>query len=275
MRRGRGGGWLYVLSGLGVLAVLVFSLRWAAAPLPRAPAVQPVPPPAAPPLFPRGSGKIAIVLDDWGYNLRQVPAILSIRRPLTVAVLPNLPHSAEVARMARAHGHEVILHMPMEANDPHAPREPGTLLTGMAAAQVVELLDRSLASVPGVRGVSNHQGSRATSDPELMGHVLREVKRRRLYFLDSFVTQRSVCGEVARRVRVPFARRAVFLDNEESAPQIRRQLEVLARSAAKNGAAIGIGHDKAMTLEVLRKAIPALEEAGYTLVPVSDLTEQE
>lgn len=242
-------------------------------PVPKVPAPA-VPAPVAPlPVIPKGKGKIAIVLDDWGYTLKNVPALSAIRGPVTVAVLPNLPHSAAVARAAHAHGHEVILHMPMQAMDPQAPREEGTLLTGMPRAQVLELLDRALATVPAAEGISNHQGSRATADPALMEVVLREARRRRLYFLDSFVTSQSVCDEVAGRVKVRFARRAVFLDNEETAPAIRRRLAELAEAARDQGRAIGIGHDRPETLEALGESIRELKKAGYTLVPVSDLVQ--
>ncbi len=224
-------------------------------------------------VFPPGHGKIAIVLDDWGYTLKQVPTLDEIHQPLTVSVLPGLPHSMDVARAARASGHEVILHMPMEAMDRNAPRERKILLTGMPRRQVLDLLSQSLSTVPSARGINNHQGSKATSDAALMEIVLQETKRRGLYFLDSYVTHRSVCAEVARRVQIPFARRAVFLDNEQSDAAIRKQLAELARSASAHGQAIGIGHDRPVTLRVLQRAVPALEKAGYTLVPVSDLTE--
>ena len=263
----------------GILYRLILKQpQLAPAAVPAAPSVS-LPPPAkvlparSPSPFPKGKGKIAIVLDDWGYSLRNLPILESIRRPVTVAILPSLPHSAEVAKGARAHGHEVILHMPMQAMDPNEPVETGTLQPGMSETQVIQLLDQALASVPGAEGISNHQGSRATSDRALMEIVLRHVKQRKLYFLDSFVTGHSVCREVARAVQVPFAQRAVFLDNEENQPAIEKWLAELARQAARRGEAIGIGHDRPAMMEELRKAVPALEEAGYTLVPVSDLTD--
>ena len=222
--------------------------------------------------FPKGKGKIAIVVDDWGYSVRNLPVLNVIQRPLTIAILPSLPHSTEVARAAKASGHEVILHMPMEAMDPRAPREKGTILTAMPRQQVVDLLDRSLATVPSAKGMNNHQGSKVTTDPVLMGTILSDAKRHGLYFLDSFVSQQSVCGDVAARLKVRFARRTVFLDNEENAPAVRQQLVELARIAARKGHAIGIGHDRPVTVQVLREAIPELEKAGYTVVPVSELT---
>jgi polysaccharide deacetylase 2 family uncharacterized protein YibQ len=211
------------------------------------------------------------VLDDWGYSPRNVALISQIRSPLTLAVLPHLPYSNDVARRAAACGHEVILHMPMEALDPHAPREPQTIRVGMSSAEIATLLDRALQSVPTAVGISNHQGSKATADRTLMEEVLRQVKHRRLYFLDSYVTKRSVCREVAQRLKVPFVQRSVFLDNEETSQAIFTQLLELAQRARRKGWAIGIGHDRPETLEALQQAIPALKQAGYTLVRVSEL----
>ena len=131
---------LALLTGLGFLALLVVAFFLgrvtggpkppvrSPAPLVSRPAAPPFPKPTVPlpgPAisFPPGKGKIAIVLDDWGYTMKQVPALGNLRRPVTLAVLPGLPHSADVARAAQADGHEVILHMPMEALDVKAPRE--------------------------------------------------------------------------------------------------------------------------------------------------------
>lgn len=234
--------------------------RVAVSPLPREP-------------FPQGRGRIAIVLDDWGNSLRQIPALSEIRRPLTVAVLPGLPYSERVSQEARRHGHQVLLHMPMEPMNPDEPQEPDTLLTGMSRQQIRDRLDRSFASVPGAAGMNNHQGSRATADPVLMQGVLEELKRRGLVFVDSY-TGRSVGPELSRRLGVRFARRDVFLDNDNSPAAIRRQLLELVRVASEQGSAIGIGHDRPATLEVLRQDLPALKKAGYTLVHVSELTER-
>lgn len=223
--------------------------------------------------FPPGRGKVAIVLDDWGYNPRRVSWLSSVGRPLTIAVLPRLAYSKEVAAAAHRHGHEVILHLPMEAVNPEATREEGTLLTTMSRRQILERLEQSLASVPHARGISNHQGSKATADAELMKTVLSQVKQRHLYFLDSRVTPHSLAGGLARQMRVPFAERAVFLDHRPGAASIRQQLLKLAEEASRSGSAIGIGHDRAETIQVLEEALAALERAGYTLVPVSELVE--
>ena len=223
--------------------------------------------------FPKGRGKIAIVLDDWGYGLRQLPTLKTIRRPLTIAVLPSLPYSTRVAQEAQAHGYEVILHLPMEPKDPSASREQETILIGMSNQQIQKILQESFRSVPFAKGINNHQGSKATTDRALMEVVLNEVKRRDLYFLDSRVTESSVCGDVARGLKVRYARRNVFLDNDKTPERIRQRLVELARLAAHEGSAIGIGHDRPNTLRALQEAVPALEKAGYTLVSASELAQ--
>ena len=214
------------------------------------------------------------MLDDWGYGLRQLPALKTIRQPLTVAVLPGLSYSSRVAQEAHAEGFGVLLHLPMEARDPKAPREAGTLLVQMPKQQVLQIVDQSLASVPFAGGINNHQGSKATADHALMEVVLGEIKRRNLYFLDSRVTENSVCGEVARIFKVRYTRRDVFLDNDPAPDRIRQRLAELAKAAAKQGSAVGIGHDRPNTLRVLQEAAPALEKAGYTLVLASELAQE-
>ncbi|MCM8811986.1 MAG: divergent polysaccharide deacetylase family protein [Candidatus Omnitrophica bacterium] len=221
--------------------------------------------------FPRGKGKIAIVLDDWGYSSRHISSLKTIRQPLAISILPGLPHSEDVALAARSGGHEVMLHIPMEPEDAGAPREEATICAGMSKKEVSRRLEKSLSTVPYARGINNHQGSKATADRKLMKLVLEDVKRRGLFFVDSYVTERSICREVARELEIPFARRSVFLDNSASPVSIRKQLTELAAAASREGAAVGIGHDRPATLAVLKELLPALEEAGYDVVPVSEL----
>ena len=265
--------WIGV-SGFILLACLIYAFWPRKVVPPRVISPKPTVPVAAALHFPKGKGKIAIVLDDWGYSLHQLPVLKTIRQPLTVAVLPSLPYSTRVAKEAQAQGFEVILHLPMEAQDPKASREAETLLTGMPKQQVLKIMEESLAAVPFAKGINNHQGSKATTDRALMAVVLSEVKRHGLYFLDSRVTEKSVCGDVAQQLKVRYTRRDVFLDNDPSPEVIQQRLVELTRLAVKEGKVIGIGHDRPNTLSVLQEAIPALEKAGYTLVKASELAHE-
>jgi polysaccharide deacetylase 2 family uncharacterized protein YibQ len=104
-----------------------------------------------------------------------------------------------------------------------------------------------------------------------MSTVLKTLRRKNLYFLDSYVIGDSVCADLAKEYRVPFVRRDVFLDNDSQPDYIRAQLARLKSLADEKGWAIGIGHDRRNTLEVLKEEMPKLEKEGYKFVYVSEL----
>jgi polysaccharide deacetylase 2 family uncharacterized protein YibQ len=216
-------------------------------------------------------GKIAIVLDDWGYNSNNLQAATRIKYPITAAVLPNLSYSRRLCEALHRRGFEIILHLPLEPRQ-NFRLEKDTIMTSMDPAKVVEILDVDLSSLDYVRGVSNHMGSRATEDAGLMGIILGELKKRQLYFLDSFDTSNSVCAAVAKSTGVSFARRDVFLDNSSDPEYIKRQVFQLKTKARLNGRAVGIGHDRKATLEVLKEVMPQLEKEGYRFVYLSEIT---
>ncbi|MDD5255335.1 MAG: divergent polysaccharide deacetylase family protein [Candidatus Omnitrophica bacterium] len=232
------------------------------------PAEKPVP---AVPKKPAVRASIAIVIDDWGYNLHNLEALEKIDFPFTAAVLPRLPYSAQIARELHERGHEVILHLPMEPREKIS-LEKNTLMTSMAAQEVIGIMGQDLDSIAYAKGVSNHMGSRATEDERTMKAVFKELKRRNLYFLDSFVSARSVCAQVASQAGLAFAKRDIFLDNKSDPAYIKGQIQKLKSLARARGSAIGIGHDRVSTFAVLKEVIPQLRKEGYKLVFVSDLT---
>lgn len=219
-------------------------------------------------------GKIAIVLDDWGYNAENLELLGKIEVPLTLAILPFHEYSRTVAEFARRHNFHVIIHMPMEPkNKEYVGLEPRTLMTHMDKETMNSILEDAFDNIPHARGINNHMGSLATEDEAFMATVFQFLKKRNVFFLDSLVTPDSVCVRLAKEKRVKFARRSVFLDNSADQSYINNQLEELARLSDEHGAAIGIGHDRKATLEVLLEKIPAFKKRGYRFVFVSALVE--
>jgi hypothetical protein len=215
-------------------------------------------------------GKIAIVLDDWGYNLNNTDIIEQIKYPITASILPNLKFSREVAEELHRLGFQVILHLPMQPHEQYR-LEHNTIMTDMGEQLINNIIEGDLAAIPHLAGVSNHMGSRATEDLKTMGVVFRLLKKRRLYFLDSLVSAQSVCEDLARKMHLTFVKRDVFLDNEEKPEYIRQQVHKLKTRARFYGQAIGIGHDRRATLEVLKEVMPQLSKEGYKFVYLSEL----
>lgn len=232
------------------------------------PAITPKPPVEKPPR-PRRP-RIAIVIDDVG-DAPPVEAELfwKLKGALTYAVLPYRQYTREQADRARALGHEVILHLPME---PLGSEDPGTgaILTTLSDQEVVERVRDALAAVPGVIGVNNHMGSRATADPRIMRLVLDELQKRELFFLDSMSGADSLGAVTARSMGLPTAKRQVFLDNVTTVEAVSAQLKLLVRKAKQFGSAIGIGHlNRPATAKALAFFLPQLESLGVELVPLS------
>ena len=217
-------------------------------------------------------GRIALLIDDFGARwdaLHQAFAQLGV--PLTVSVIPSLRQAETTAREMEARGCEVVLHLAMEPFNTAYRNEPIMIRAGDGEAEIRRILDQALKAVPGARGVNNHMGSKATSHRETMDRFLDEVKRRGLYFIDSRTIASTVAYEMAQDKNLPSAERQVFIDTEDDAAMIRRQVAELARQAAKRGEALGIGHCRRTTLEVLREALPRLQAEGYDFVFVSEL----
>lgn len=222
-------------------------------------------------------GLVAFVIDDWGYNQRYLDLLFRIDRPLTVSILPNLRYSHSIAAaVSQESAHDIILHLPLESKSNMA-AEADTIRSDMKKGKILSLLDKDISSVPGLVGVSSHQGSKATADEDLMRAILNELKQRKLFFLDSLTTPDSVCIDVARDIRLKCAERDVFLDLTDETDlkdfeaYIRKQIRQLSDLAIKRGSAIGIGHNKKVTLEVIKDSIPALERRGIKIVPLREL----
>ena len=229
------------------------------------------------PLVSSGSSpRIAIVIDDFGYNGSETAmGIIDLDFPLTVSVLPNCPHTTTVARAAHRAGKEVIAHIPMEPRGyPEVDPGEGALMSNHTREQLVTRIDAALDDVPFAVGANNHMGSAFTTQHIPMRVLMEKLRERDLFFLDSMTTPESVGLSEARRARVPSTRNRMFIDSpldESGRIDVESQLNELAAVARRLGGAVGLGHPHPETLRVLRKMLPELESEGFELVFVSEL----
>ncbi len=235
---------------------------------PRAPRVATVPKPRG------GAGpRLAIIIDDMGYDRAAADSVLALGFPLTVSVLPHLPLSSDVAEEAFRRGDQVMLHLPMQSEEGSAKPEDVELRVGMRAGEVKAILTGMLDTVPHVAGVNNHQGSLATSDPALMAELMPELRARGLFFIDSRTEAKTVAYDAAKRAGVRAASRKVFLDDTASRETIVAQLQLAAKDAQRDGSAIAIGHPRPATIAALAQEVPRLEAGGIQLVFASELVQ--
>lgn len=213
--------------------------------------------------------QVAIIIDDLGYRMEPGRQLVEIHPALTFAIIPFTPYDRRLAELAHSHGHEIMVHAPMETLTSR-PWEPA-LAADMDRQSLTEMSRAMLSRVPYARGMNNHGGSLLTQRNEHMDWLMAELNRRDFYFIDSRTTADSVADAAAARARLEHRSRDVFLDNARSIEAIKRQLAKLEDLARRHGQALAIGHPYPETLTALREALPELERHGVRVVSVSTL----
>ncbi len=222
------------------------------------------------------SARIAIIIDDLGYQLEAGRRSINLPGPVTCAILPSTPRATKLAEAAFSNGKEVLLHLPLEPVSGNYQADPGGILLDMSRDQFAMTFLADLESVPHAIGVNSHRGSMLTRHPGHMGWLMEELRTHGdLIFVDSYTTHKSVALQLARESGVPAVKRDVFLDPDRSPETVERQFARLKDLARKNGAAVGIGHPYPSTLALLEREIPKLRKDGIELVSISELVSQK
>jgi len=220
-----------------------------------------------------GRPRIAIVLDDLGPGRAAALMAIALPGPLTLAFLPYAEALPALTAEARAAGHELLVHMPMEPLD-LAGNNPGpyALLTDLPLDEIRRRLVWGLQRFEGFVGINNHMGSAFSSFEPGLALVMEELAARGLLFLDSRTVGGSLGEGIALAEGVPALGRDVFLDNDPDDPAaIWAQLRLTEQIAASRGQAVAIGHPHPATLAALAAWLPEVVARGYQLVPVSAL----
>jgi polysaccharide deacetylase 2 family uncharacterized protein YibQ len=238
----------------------------------------PLPPPAAKPAWLRfavpapATGHrplVAIVLDDLGLDRARTAEAIRLRGGLTMSFMTYANDLGEQTDAARRAGHELFLHVPMEAVDRRADPGPHGLFTALSRDEILERLRWGLDRFDGFVGINNHMGSKFTADERGMAPVMEELHARGLMFLDSRTSPSSAGLRLAIAYGVPHAARDVFLDDDQTQAAIAKQLVRVEQLARQHGSAIAIGHPHDATIAALKAWLPLLGEKELVLVSVS------
>ena len=217
-------------------------------------------------------GKIAIIIDDCGADMSTVRTLLNTGLPFSYAILPNKDFSSDVLEMVKSKGRVPLLHLPMEPLSRSAMSEGSrTIMTDTSASTQQALVRKHLNSLPGVVGVNNHQGSKATADKATMKNVLQVLKKENIFFVDSKTNSASIARDMAKQMGVATARNDIFLDNSSKVEDIRKQIYKAFAMAEKNGSAIAICHARPNTAKCWQLYAEEFKKSGITFVSVNKL----
>jgi len=210
---------------------------------------------------PHKKSKVAIIIDDIGYNKKIAKKFLMLDAVITFSILPLSPFGKSIAIAAKKKSVEIMLHLPMEPLEyPKVNPGSGVLMTSMTPDQLQHQLIKNIDSIPYIKGVNNHMGSKMTVFSNQMYQIFAILKKKKLFFIDSRTTPESLCKPCARLLELPFAQRDVFLDHKKNADFIRKQINLLVDIAKCQGIAIGIAHPYKLTYNVLKEMLPDLKQ---------------
>jgi len=227
------------------------------------------PPPAA---VEPGINRVAVVVDGFGARQDLFDQAAGVDRRLAIAVLPELPLSQRIARVAARAGFEVLVQIPMEPyRYPEVDPGPGALLLSMTPERVAALTGRHLDAMPGAVGVIGHMGSRFTEDRAHVRALLEPVRARGILFVDGMVSNLSVADDSARMLGIRSTRRHVRVDYAGGEGPARRSFDEVARVVEARGEAVVVVAGHPLTIRLLKEYIPRWEARGIRVVPVSRL----
>lgn len=224
----------------------------------------------------QGRKELAIVIDDFGNNMKGTEEMLNLPVPITVAIMPFLSTSKEDAILAHKKGHEVIIHLPLE---PKKGKKswlgPGAITTDLSDEEIRKRVKDAIESIPYAVGMNHHMGSKATEDKRVMRIILEECHKHNLYYLDSKTTSKSVIKEIAEELNVPYLENDLFFDHIYTNQHIAKQASRLAKRLDTEKEFIAIGHvgvSGPSVVSVLKQYIPVYQKDA-DIVPLSTLVE--
>lgn len=216
----------------------------------------------------------AIVIDDFGNNMPGTREMIDLPFPITVAVMPYQITTKRDAKWAYAAGDDVLVHLPMEPlSGSKRWLGPEAITSDLSEDEIRRRVNRAIDDVPYAIGINNHMGSKITGDRRIMNIILEVCRKRRLLILDSHTNYRSVVGEQAEKLGVPFIENHIFLDDIRSRRHVYKQLQLMKEHLQDHNPCVVIGHvggGGKRTAAALHDFVPILQE-NVRFVTISHL----
>ncbi|MDQ6991398.1 MAG: divergent polysaccharide deacetylase family protein [Mariprofundaceae bacterium] len=225
------------------------------------------------PVTARASG-MALIIDDMGYDVHALERLLALSIPLTISILPNGTHAVRVANMTHQAGQMVMLHLPMEPMGEHYRNrmDNSFLRVGMDEATVRQMMLADLAHIPYIEGINNHMGSRLTSMIEPMTWVMQVCREKKLFFVDSKTSSKSLAAMVAKQYGLSWGSRSIFLDDSVKLDMLEKSWRKIERCVQRQQHCIVIAHPHRQSLDFLESKLSVLQD--WPMLPLRSMLHQ-
>ncbi|MCZ4289725.1 divergent polysaccharide deacetylase family protein [Hoeflea alexandrii] len=220
-----------------------------------------------------GARGARVVIVVGGLGLSQTGtqyAIRTLPEEVTLAFASNGNSLQRWMQEARRQGHEILLQVPFEpfdypANDPGA----GTLTVNAGAQANLADLHTAMARITNYTGITNFMGGRFLADPDALEPVMRDLAGRGIMFLDDGTSARSLTGQFAKTLGMPFAASDMVLDATQERGYILAKLDDLERIARRNGIAVGVASAFEVSVDAIATWAEEAKARGIEIVSAS------
>jgi polysaccharide deacetylase 2 family uncharacterized protein YibQ len=217
--------------------------------------------------------RLAIIINNFGYN--QSPLyknFMSLPADITIAITPGNLNTKWSQQIATGQGKEIIIHMPMEAqNTDLGANEKYWLSDSMSQELIRANLDSAANELSLAFGLDNYMGSKATSNLEFVETLMSWIDKKGLYFIDNLNCLESVAYTVAKNRNIPAGVRNVFINNRNSPKVIRNNLDKAIKIARQSGKAIAVGRATQNTFSVMQEYLEANKFEDIVLCFASEI----
>lgn len=225
---------------------------------------------------PEKAPKLAIVLTGLGLSYNDTRAAIDkLPGGVTFSFDPYTDSLQQWIAVARAHGHEVLIDLPLEPiNYPQSDPGPQTLLLGASAADNQARLDWVLTRASGYVGVASAYGASFSGAVNAMLPVLQTLHRRGLIYVDNHIAGQALPTRLARDIGVPLVTNDRYLDAEGTRGALDVRLGELERQARSSGHAVGFAAPHPTSIDRLAEWLKQLETKKILLAPATAMIQK-
>ncbi len=215
---------------------------------------------------------IVIIIKGLGLSASTTERALELPTDVTLGFSPYSPSIEEWVDRAKKTGHEIVLGVPMETenyniNDPG----PYALIKASSKEDNITRLKMLLGLIDGYSAIYSNQKEVFSNSINSVKPILEELKKQRKYYIYGKGYADFSLIQVANGLNYPLLVNDVLLDDDISSKAINQKLRDIEKIAKEKGYVVAMAHPYPITIRMLERWLPDVEEKGLKIVPASFL----
>ena len=211
---------------------------------------------------------IAVVVEQFGLsNALSEEMIAALPASVSFVLTPYSQNPERWVSEARADGHEVWLHLPME-NKNFPMEDPGAkgLLTRVSLQYNQDRIQWLMGRITGYVGVAAYTDDTLDNAGQMFKNMANDLFRRGLGFLELNSEEKSFFEPIAEEMHAPHTEVQSYIDVvDPQRPAIKKALEQIDAQ----GGTLVVVRPSPRNIPALKRWLESLQKRGIEIVPVS------